>query len=468
MSRSCGALVSGIGFIVEIPPLSTNKRRWFPLGLLSLIAANILGCPPIPQHEIGLQPSTDTAAAAGIASITITSPSSGKTEESTITLTWEVKNFTESAADIGSENIPGFGHTHLYIGEDYTDVTGGSQTLSKLSEGYAIRVVLAQNDHTELDASDDIYVWVEQPDDPFIAITSPTFGQGLDSSSVYLELLILDFELSDDVGSAPEDGIGHYLISVDGEDRDYGVDADGVWVGRLAPGEHTITVELVDNDGTPLSTPTTDTVAVTVSEDATWLQLTSPTFDQEINSSSWPVAVEVENFELNQDAMDSTNTDGQGHYHLYVDGVYQEATAESSTWLDGQEIGEHVVLARLAQNDHTELDVVDHVRISSPADRPGLVIESPPDGEVISSAFTLQNVVENFEIDKEHKGGENEDGHGHIHLYIDDVYIDAILAEDVSIDALESGEHTIRVELAKNDHYPLDEPARDEITITTP
>jgi hypothetical protein len=78
-------------------------------------------------------------------------------------------------------------------------------------------------------------------------------------------------------------------------------------------------------------------------------------------------------------------------------------------------------------------------------------------GATISAAVAVQNFVL-----EEPTGQPNQDGHGHYHIYLDDatginyLITDFTATADVKIPvATASGAHTLRVELANNDHSPV-------------
>ena len=393
-------------------------------------------------------------------SISLLSPLDGATTGADVTLSYEVSGLTLDGDAIGTENVEGHGHVHIYVDGTYLDVTGEtSYALTGLADGtHSLEVRLAENDHTEIagaTASVEITVATEVAGDPLLAITSPAFGDDFDTSSFQLGLVVQNFTLSDAIGGANVAGEGHYHITVDGAYYDYNNSLDGAWVTRLTPGEHEIMVELVNNDHSPLSPSVMDTTQVVVNPGARYVQIDSPLYGLSLNTSSYEVGVSVNNFTLDPDAIGGTSVEGTGHYHLYVDGVYEVASGDSSAWLYQQGTGEHVIMAVLADNDHTELDTVDYVRISSPEDRPSIALTSPPVGEALPSSFAVAFNTENFTL-SEDVGGTTVEGEGHVHVLIDGTYWTLGSSSPITVEGVSSGEHELSVMLVNNDHSELD------------
>jgi hypothetical protein len=400
--------------------------------------------------------------------ISILSPQSGDLVGGEVTVVYQVMDFTLNENGVGEEAEEGFGHVHIYVNGEYVDYTASnSYTLSDLEAGFnTIGVVLANNDHTEISESwQEVEIEVVDPLSPYVIITSPEYGTELDRSSFQLELAYDNFEISDDVGGHSHNGEGHYHIYVDGEYFDYGTDPDNAWVTRLEPGEREIMVELVNNDHTSMDPVVSDTIQVEISADATRIEILAPTYGDDIDSSAWPLEVSVENYSLSSEAFGGEAKDGEGHYHIYRDDTYLGATPDLQTWLLDMDPGNSTLTVVLAENDHIETQVRDTIRVSSPEDRPGIRIVSPPQGELVTSDFTVAVDVENFWLDDSNLGGEASEDMGHYHVYIDDEYVTLSVEETATVSGLDAGSYTLRVELVGDDHYELETPVFDEIAI---
>ncbi len=404
------------------------------------------------------------------ATLTLTSPADGsRMDGDTVTLTWEVENFLLDAAAIGgTTNVPGSGHVHVYDSyggtDTYVDATADtSYTLYGLASGpHTFTIRLSENNHAELDISASVTVELVSPS---VVITSPSSGTVVDASSVELELQIGDFTVNPTVGGAAVDGEGHYHLSVDGVYFDYGTDPTSAWVTRLTPGDHEIKVELVGNDHLPIGVETS--VPVTVSADAIGVSLNTSTYVGAYDSATWPVEVTTTNWTLTESSLsDSTVVPGEGHYHIYVDGVYYEANYQALAYALHQPAGDHVLAVHLADATHAEY-ARDYVRVSCEADRPDVTITSPPAGEIVTagSDVRLEVSVENFSLVDFNLGRPNAQEEGHLHVDVDGGYYGAFYESTTTIVGLTAGTHTIDVGLYNNDHSERSPVVFDTLTV---
>jgi hypothetical protein len=92
------------------------------------------------------------------------------------------------------------------------------------------------------------------------------------------------------------------------------------------------------------------------------------------------------------------------------------------------------------------------------SDGPTLTIESPSNGDQVSTPFTVK-------VSSSEELGAPESGRDHWHLYFDGVKTDyTVETSDVAkVDSLAPGEHTIEASLQHADHSPAG--AQDTITI---
>jgi outer membrane protein assembly factor BamB len=114
-------------------------------------------------------------------------------------------------------------------------------------------------------------------DKPVLSLNSPFDGSTVDAGDITVNAAVFNFKLvaSTGQGNAPGEGHLHYFMDVDAPitSGKPAVTADGTWAmteqptytwKNVAPGQHTFSVELVNNDHTPLNIPVTDKVTVTV------------------------------------------------------------------------------------------------------------------------------------------------------------------------------------------------------------
>lgn len=77
--------------------------------------------------------------------------------------------------------------------------------------------------------------------------------------------------------------------------------------------------------------------------------------DGDIVEPSFDLAVEVEDFTLSSD-IEGENVEGEGHYHIWVDGEYVAQSAEDTVTLEDLEEGDRELVISLQNNDHTDLE----------------------------------------------------------------------------------------------------------------
>lgn len=96
--------------------------------------------------------------------------------------------------------------------------------------------------------------------EPNIAVTSPTDGSTIPSSDVDVEISVQNFVVGN-----PGAGIdGHIHYTVDGGSVVMKFDTDPISLTGLSDGNHTVDLELVDNNHQPLTTPVTTSVSFNV------------------------------------------------------------------------------------------------------------------------------------------------------------------------------------------------------------
>ncbi|MEB1809963.1 MAG: hypothetical protein LPK26_22155 [Bacillaceae bacterium] len=86
--------------------------------------------------------------------------------------------------------------------------------------------------------------------------------------------------------------------------------------------------------------------------------------------------------------------------------------------------------------------------------------------EVKGSDVYVECIIDQFTFAKEKAGKNHVDGEGHIQLFVDGQRVDSIYQAAFIIKGLPSGEHTIRLELVKN-NYDLYE-ISEEFTVQIP
>lgn len=167
------------------------------------------------------------------------------------------------------------------------------------------------------------------------------------------------------------EGEGHGHIYVDGEKvgRVYG---DWFHLDGLAPGDHEVTVDLNANDHSALEfdgEAIADTVTVTVPEkgeghghshgdDGREAAAPAPTVSIEVipdAKSGYNVRVDTTDFAFAPERASGEAVDGEGHGHLYVDGVKVARLYTPWFHLGPLDPGNHEITVSLNGNDHVAL-----------------------------------------------------------------------------------------------------------------
>ncbi len=177
-----------------------------------------------------------------------------------------------------------------------------------------------------------------------------------------------NFEIAPERASTePVDGEGHLHLYIDGERqmRFYNTE---IHLEGLTEGDHEIAVEVSANnhspyalDGTPIRATTSVTVEAPGEHDHTELSphdvasADAPSVTIEATpdpKSGWNLHFPAEGIDLVAEAASTDHVDGQGHMHLYVDGVKVGRMYGEWWHLASLTEGEHEVMIELNGNDH--------------------------------------------------------------------------------------------------------------------
>ncbi|MCY3661526.1 MAG: hypothetical protein OXH28_01715 [bacterium] len=168
------------------------------------------------------------------------------------------------------------------------------------------------------------------------------------------------------------------------------------------------------------------------------------------------------------------NVEGEGHAHVYVDGVKVSRIYGMWHYLYDLEPGEHEIKIELSNNDHTPITTGEHVleqivtiQEPVPTERPATpepraVPADQPIPAVSAEAvhdpaggFNLRIALEHFDLAPVKASRDPVDGEGHGRLYLNGEYVTRIYEEWTQITGLWVGTHEITVALVGNDHAPL-------------
>jgi outer membrane protein assembly factor BamB len=215
---------------------------------------------------------------------------------------------------------------------------------------------------------------------PAVKIVSPTEGSSVAAGDITVTAEATNFNFVNKLGQANVAGQGHlhFFLDVDAPTAQgqpavtgagtYAAVAASTYTWKnVAAGTHTLSVELVNNNHTPLNPPVVQKVTITVDTNPR-ITITSPTNGKIQKAGSVTINVSVSDFDL-VDKLGSTNVAGQGHIHYFLDvqppttqgqpavttaGTYAATAATSYTWTNVP-TGIHTFYVELVNNDHTPL-----------------------------------------------------------------------------------------------------------------
>ncbi len=194
----------------------------------------------------------------------------------------------------------------------------------------------------------------------------------------------------------------------------------------------------------------------------------------EDRTSGWNLHATLTDFTLAPQRVSTDHVDGEGHMHVYVDGVKLGRVYGEWFHLGQLDPGDRHIRVELSGNDHAQLTLDGEpieaeamVAVPEPAGDshghghgetalieateplPTLALEVIPDP---AGGWTLHAVPTNFRLAPENVSTDHVDGEGHMHLYIDGEKVTRLYGDWLQLPALAPGHHDIRVELSANDH----------------
>jgi outer membrane protein assembly factor BamB len=210
----------------------------------------------------------------------------------------------------------------------------------------------------------------------------PLDGSTVSGPDVKVSAMALNFNIVDKQGQPASAGQGHihYYMDVDAPIT-AGVPAvpaaGSAWVTtanttytfkNVAPGKHTFSIELVNNDHTPLVPPVVVKSTVTVTAPAPIVKIAAPLNRATIPPGNITVTVQVSNLNL-VNKLGQANVAGEGHIMYYSDvvpptdagkpattaaGTFAAAADTTYTWTNVA-AGTHTFWVQLVNNDNTPL-----------------------------------------------------------------------------------------------------------------
>ena len=280
---------------------------------------------------------------------------------SSVWVTVDTREFSLAPDAMGAERNDGEGHYHFYVNGSAAGESGQKSFLvTDLAPGdHEITARLFHNDHQPVEGAKPARVTVTIPANaPRVSIQNPQAGATIGASSVELTLAWENYA----------SGRWHaYVDGLDGEPHGIAEDPTSV-VTELSPGKHLIYVRLHHSGGDPFEPEVLDTVPVTIPDWAPSIRISQPAEGATITRTE-TIHVEAQNFEIDGNAAGGEPQEGEGHFHVYVDGY-----DSGHMWQEGYHYtvnlanvppGERDIYVRLMNNDHTSIEpkIVDRVRV---------------------------------------------------------------------------------------------------------
>ena len=221
---------------------------------------------------------------------------------------------------------------------------------------------------------------------PTLTITQPQSGSTISGSDLMVMIQVTNFNIVDKQGQPAVSGEGHvhYYLDYDAPTTQGqpAVPPSGVTWQTIASttftfhnvtaGSHFVSVELVNNDHTPLNPAVTAKVTITMTSGSGTPTLTilQPQSGSTVTSPNVSVSIQVSNFNI-VDKQGQPAVSGEGHVHYYLDydapttqgkpavppnGTIWQTIASTTYTFHNVTTGTHFVSVELVNNDHTPLN----------------------------------------------------------------------------------------------------------------
>jgi hypothetical protein len=189
------------------------------------------------------------------------------------------------------------------------------------------------------------------------------------------------------------------------------------------------------------------------------------------------VTVATTNFTVAAESASTDHVDGEGHFHLILDGTKQLRFYNESIYYAGVTEGDVSIAVGLTANDHRSYGVdgeaiVDTVEFAVPAHAHDAHAHDPAEaaesvdfeGETPTLALVVEDdpsagwnafvTVDGFTLSAEHASGDHAAGEGHLHIYANGQKLGRLYGEASHLSALPEGTVEISVVAYTNDHRP--------------
>ena len=202
------------------------------------------------------------------------------------------------------------------------------------------------------------------------------------------------------------------------------------------------------------------------------------------------IRVTTTGFTFTPEDANGDDVSGEGHAHIYVDGVKITRLYGPDYHLTAVEPGEREIRVSLNTNSHADyvrgarlIDAVQTVTVpesgsgghthasdeavAAPAGM-GVSIHVEPDSHS-TGGFNVRIDTSGFAFAPDSVNGDHVAGEGHAHIYVDGVKIARVYGPWFFLGGLSPGEHEVRVTLTANTHQPYErdgEPLAASVMVT--
>ena len=193
------------------------------------------------------------------------------------------------------------------------------------------------------------------------------------------------------------------------------------------------------------------------------------------------LTIDTTGFKFAPQNVDGPHVQGEGHAHVYVDGVKIGRVYGPHYYLDHIEPGERTIRVSLNANSHEEyakghdsIEAIANVTVGSggghqhgsdasggdstptddsptvaaPEEMSVQIVATPDSG----SGVNIELVTTGFTFAPQNVNGDHVEGEGHAHVYVDGVKITRLYGPYYHLDNIDPGERTISVILNANTH----------------
>jgi len=186
------------------------------------------------------------------------------------------------------------------------------------------------------------------------------------------------------------------------------------------------------------------------------------------------IRVTTENFTASPESASSDHVDGQGHFHLYVDGEKVLRFYNEWIYYAGVVEGDVEIAVGLSANDHrayaidgaeiraaVTFTVPEHAHSGHSHEDPtavDFVGDAPTIGlDVVADAVSGWNAfitLDGMTLSPENASTDHVDGEGHLHIYANGQKLGRLYGSATHLSALPDGDVEISVVAYTNDHNP--------------